>query len=207
MVRVINIQDRSKSPSQKYKWLRILLAIGFLLIVLYLLFIKVSPQPPPKNNIFQFGKKEVSPQPKKKNETLQPDDKVEISLPKGKEPGSIPIEAMVTFKYNSSELSSHTLSVIKDIADAIKNKAGRLILEGHTCCIGTNNINLKLSKSRVNKVAATFRKMGLGTKISFFKFYYGEDRPIASNETPEGKSKNRRVKIKFNPKEPAHKLK
>lgn len=69
-----------------------------------------------------------------------------------------------------------------------------LTLEGHTDSDGTEEYNLRLSKNRVEAVKDFL--VANGVAASRIKTsYYGESRPIASNDTEEGKAKNRRVNM------------
>ena len=86
---------------------------------------------------------------------------------------------------------------IKDVFDRIADKEGRLILEGHTCSVGSDKSNVDLAKCRIKNVAKAFRELGLGMNIRMFLFAYGESQPVATNETREGRVQNRRVKIRF----------
>ena len=107
--------------------------------------------------------------------------------------------AMLNFEYKSANLSPEALDRIKDIFHQIKGKKGRLILEGHTCSVGSDMSNVDLSEMRVKNVVKAFRELGLGVNIRMFKFYYGENTPIDTNETVEGRARNRRVAIRFIP--------
>lgn len=107
--------------------------------------------------------------------------------------------AMLDFEFKSSNITSAALDRLKNIFDQLKGKKGRLILEGHTCSIGSDASNIDLSEKRVKNVANTLRELGLDMNIRMYKLYYGESRPISTNETPEGKARNRRVKIRFVP--------
>ena len=69
-------------------------------------------------------------------------------------------------------------------------------LVGHTDNVGSDEINLKLSKQRAESVAKYLMNKGISpARISVEGF--GSSRPIASNDPEEGKTKNRRVDIKF----------
>jgi OOP family OmpA-OmpF porin len=64
---------------------------------------------------------------------------------------------------------------------------------GHTDSTASNAYNQKLSEKRANSVRQyIIDKFGIdGSRLTAVG--YGEDRPIASNNTEEGKQKNRRV--------------
>lgn len=72
----------------------------------------------------------------------------------------------------------------------------KISLEGHTDSDGTEEYNMKLSKSRVEAVKDFL--VANGVDASRIKTsYYGESKPIADNSTEEGKAKNRRVEMKI----------
>ncbi len=68
-------------------------------------------------------------------------------------------------------------------------------VEGHTDSYGTDEANLKLSEERSEAVRLYLTaNMGSGApKIT--SVGYGETRPIANNETADGRAKNRRIDI------------
>lgn len=70
------------------------------------------------------------------------------------------------------------------------------ILEGHTDSTGPKVYNQKLSLDRANAVAKELEKAGV-SKDKITTKGYGYDKPIASNDTKEGRAQNRRVEAKF----------
>lgn len=103
------------------------------------------------------------------------------------------------FNFKNHELSPASIDLIKNIFSKIQKLKGRLIIEGHTCSIGTKESNTELSKKRAQTVANTFRGLGLGMNVRMSLFSFGETNPIGDNQTPEGRDKNRRVIIHFIP--------
>jgi OOP family OmpA-OmpF porin len=73
----------------------------------------------------------------------------------------------------------------------------RIDLDGHTCNIGRKSYNYKLSRRRADAVQRfLIRELNIGE--SYFNINaYGEDRPVASNNTKEGRRRNRRVDVVF----------
>jgi outer membrane protein OmpA-like peptidoglycan-associated protein len=65
---------------------------------------------------------------------------------------------------------------------------------GHTDNIGDDQYNLKLSRERAQSVANYLINKGIPSS-SIRVFGYGSSRPIASNDTPEGRFKNRRIEF------------
>lgn len=77
-----------------------------------------------------------------------------------------------------------------------KRPEWKLKLEGHTDNVGTEQNNLILSKKRAEAVQKYLVKQG----VSYDRIkveYYGEMRPIADNDTKEGRAKNRRVEMEI----------
>jgi outer membrane protein OmpA-like peptidoglycan-associated protein len=71
-----------------------------------------------------------------------------------------------------------------------------LLLEGHTDNVGDDATNLKLSQERAQAVSNYLMKKGIANQRIDVKFY-GETKPVASNDTDEGRRMNRRVDMKF----------
>ena len=72
----------------------------------------------------------------------------------------------------------------------------KVSLEGHTDSDGTEEYNMRLSRDRVEAVKDFF--VANGVDASRIKTaYYGESRPIADNNTEEGKVRNRRVNMEI----------
>ena len=68
----------------------------------------------------------------------------------------------------------------------------KLVIAGHTDSTGPDDFNMGLSKRRAKSVQQYFVKSGLA-KSKFKIEGYGFHKPIATNDTREGRSKNRRV--------------
>jgi outer membrane protein OmpA-like peptidoglycan-associated protein len=70
-------------------------------------------------------------------------------------------------------------------------------ITGYTDNVGTAEINKTLSEKRADAVAKYLFELGLPRNI-VTQTGLGSENPISSNNTPEGRTKNRRVEIKFN---------
>ena len=94
---------------------------------------------------------------------------------------------IVEDSYSSLEGLTNILLVYKDV---------KIQLDGHTDGDGTEAYNMKLSKSRVEAVKRFL--VANGVDESRIKTdYHGESKPIASNDTDDGKARNRRVEMKI----------
>jgi len=87
--------------------------------------------------------------------------------------------------------SKPLLTKVNDIITALE--AELVAVQGHTDSVGTADLNSKLSTKRANSVAIYLSSLAGGYKIGYIG--YGESRPIASNETKEGRAINRRVDL------------
>ncbi|MBM3455853.1 MAG: OmpA family protein [Bacteroidetes bacterium] len=86
---------------------------------------------------------------------------------------------------------------LDELADVLKKKSTwKLEISGHTDNVGDKNANLVLSKKRAEALRNYLTSKGISaTRMSVF--YFGETKPIASNATPEGRQKNRRVEMRI----------
>jgi outer membrane protein OmpA-like peptidoglycan-associated protein len=105
----------------------------------------------------------------------------------------------ITFKTASADLNSNFFKVLDSVGLVLKEFDKTLIdVEGHTDSDGATAYNQQLSLERANSVGTYLQSHGVnGQRI--VTFGAGEDRPIASNTTPDGKQQNRRVELKLQP--------
>ena len=99
----------------------------------------------------------------------------------------------LTFKTGSATITNTSFKFLDDIADYMKaNPSFTLSIVGHTDNTGSDEYNQKLSEDRAESVKSYLVKKGVG-EISITAEGKGESEPIADNNTPEGRDKNRRV--------------
>lgn len=82
--------------------------------------------------------------------------------------------------------------------DLLKVGIDRVRIEGHTDNIGSHEYNQGLSQRRAEAAARAFIEAGIADD-HIVRVGYAFDKPIASNATPEGRAKNRRVVIIVQP--------
>ena len=75
------------------------------------------------------------------------------------------------------------------------NQKSHVILSGFTDNIGTKEYNINLSERRARQVSNYLKKNFKIKNERILLYWYGYSNPVASNETPEGRSLNRRVTI------------
>lgn len=99
------------------------------------------------------------------------------------------------FRTGSSELDNKALSDLDRVVTFLTDVRGsgqNILLFGFADSTGASQTNATLSKNRANVVAQQFQQRGLN---AFAVVGFGSQLPVASNETPQGRDKNRRVEI------------
>ena len=123
-----------------------------------------------------------------------------VEVPKSVEapkPNSVETFGPALFEFNSIVINPDSKESLKMVAERLrKNSSYRIQIEGHTDEKGPEVYNQKLSERRANSVKKYLVKNGVkGSKIKTQGF--GELNPIEDNSTEEGRSKNRRVEVKY----------
>lgn len=102
----------------------------------------------------------------------------------------------VKFDFDSDRLTEAAKNILTEVAATMQAYPDvKVELEGHTCNIGTADYNLRLSDRR----AASTQRFLTGKGVAAERMTtvgYGLTQPVASNDTPEGQEKNRRVEMK-----------
>jgi len=99
----------------------------------------------------------------------------------------------VNFRSGSAQLDPYELQRIDPVLNALRKYPNtRVYVEGHTDSDGSANFNQQLSENRAKTVAFYLMDNGI-SRDRIVTYGYGEERPIASNDTAEGKRLNRRV--------------
>jgi chemotaxis protein MotB len=107
----------------------------------------------------------------------------------------------VLFSSGSAEIKPESTSVLENLSKFVKTAPGRITVEGHTDNVplsgGKYTSNWELSTARAASMVHYFIGQGIDPD-KFSVAGYAEYRPIASNDTDEGKAKNRRVEMVIN---------
>lgn len=105
----------------------------------------------------------------------------------------------ITFDSAKTNIKPTFTPVLDDIANVmVKYPETKIEVQGHTDSIGDNNTNLSLSQLRAQSVTSYLTAKGVDSN-RIRSVGFGETMPIASNDTAEGREKNRRVEIKIIP--------
>ena len=101
----------------------------------------------------------------------------------------------VQFKTATAELSAESQSILDNIARVLNdNQHLKFEVAGHTDNRGDYNYNVKLSESRAQSVRDYLVNKGVaGNRLTARG--YGPDKPIAYNDTSDGRRQNRRVEL------------
>jgi outer membrane protein OmpA-like peptidoglycan-associated protein len=110
--------------------------------------------------------------------------------------GEIKLLEPIQFETGKSTIKAVSFPILDEVVALMNSRKDlRVGVYGHTDSVGADEMNLRLSKDRaaacvrylVNKGIAESRLQSEG---------FGETKPIATNETPEGRAKNRRTEFK-----------
>jgi outer membrane protein OmpA-like peptidoglycan-associated protein len=106
--------------------------------------------------------------------------------------------AEVLFDTGKFTLRSSATKALDELATLMKGYAGLpVIIEGHTDSVGGTEYNQRLSENRAQAVKQWLTEHGGLLAACITAAGFGETRPVATNDTPEGRQKNRRVEIKI----------
>ena len=105
----------------------------------------------------------------------------------------------VTFGFDSSELTMSARNALNDVASILTQYDDtRVNIGGHTDSTGNADYNQRLSERRAEAVGNYLAQSGVArNRLSMTG--YGENQPVASNATEEGRAQNRRVEITLSP--------
>lgn len=112
---------------------------------------------------------------------------------------ALTLKGDVTFDVNSDVVLPGLYNELDRIAQIlVKYPQTTIVVEGHTDSSGSDAYNQGLSERRALSVQRLLVDRGIvPARISTVG--YGETRPVATNDTPEGRQMNRRVEIRVNP--------
>ena len=103
----------------------------------------------------------------------------------------------INFRRNSADIKASSFPLLKEAVKVFKEYPTlRVEISGHTSDEGKRDFNMKLSRKRAEAVKLFLVSAGIEeSRIGTVGF--GPDKPIADNETKEGKEKNRRIEFRL----------
>ena len=101
----------------------------------------------------------------------------------------------VLFAVGETELLPSAEQSLNDVIELLESEPDKAIrIEGHTDSTGPASLNLRLSEARANAVRDALIELGIdATRLNAVGM--GEDFPIATNQTEDGRDRNRRVDV------------
>jgi outer membrane protein OmpA-like peptidoglycan-associated protein len=102
----------------------------------------------------------------------------------------------IYFDFASATLRPESGKVLSEIDQAMRDHPDwKLSVEGHTDNIGGDSSNLDLSKRRAAAVVQSLIASYSIPEKRFATAGFGASRPVDTNDTPEGRARNRRVEL------------
>lgn len=101
---------------------------------------------------------------------------------------------IIEFETGSDKLTDKGKAILDEIAPIIKDSTDNLEVDGHTDNKGNPTSNKSLSERRAKTVVAYLTGKGIDTKRLTPKGF-GQEKPIADNNTDEGRQRNRRIEF------------
>ncbi len=111
---------------------------------------------------------------------------------------SVEINASVLFAPGEAKLSAQSEKALRAVAEVLNKVDNDIQVEGHTDNVPINNAmfpsNWELSAVRASSVVRLFLESGMNEK-RLVAMGHGANQPVDSNETTEGRLRNRRVQL------------
>lgn len=102
----------------------------------------------------------------------------------------------IQFDFDKATLKPVSIPILDEAANVLRQYPGiRVEIQGHTCSMGSDEYNLRLSNSRANSVLNYLVTQQNIDRARLEAKGYGESMPVATNETDEGRIRNRRVEF------------
>jgi outer membrane protein OmpA-like peptidoglycan-associated protein len=103
----------------------------------------------------------------------------------------------VNFDFDKSNIRADARPVLDEAINILKSESGvAVVAEGHTDSVGTDAYNKRLSERRARAVKDYLVKGGISAS-RIETVGYGESKPVASNDTEDGRAQNRRVELRI----------
>ena len=106
-------------------------------------------------------------------------------------------ERALNFDFDKSIVKPKYFELLKNIKEFVEQNNYEITIVGHTDSIGSNQYNFGLSRRRAEAVKAKLLEFGLAEDRIVGIEAMGEEQPIATNATKEGRAQNRRVEFKL----------
>ncbi len=139
--------------------------------------------------IAAYEKAEARPEPEK-------DLLAELGAKETEKGLEITLPDAILFDFGKWELKPEARETLEKLARIAELRPGPITIEGHTDNVGSEGFNRVLSELRAHAVALELARAGVDAK-RLKPVGFGESRPVAPNDSEEGRAKNRRVVVVF----------
>lgn len=131
------------------------------------------------------------PPPPPKPEVVEKPKRVEVT------DDAVVINEKIEFEQDKAVIREVSFDLLREVAETIleHKHIKKVSIEGHASSEGDDNYNMKLSDRRAKAVMQHLIEKGGVPKEMLVAKGFGETRPIASNDTEEGREDNRRVEF------------
>lgn len=111
---------------------------------------------------------------------------------------SIILSSDVLFETNSAELSEEAEEILEQVSTEVDDSSSTNVkIDGHADNTGSDSVNVPLSQERAESVESALSRLITRSDVDFEVEGHGSSDPIASNDTEEGRERNRRVSVTF----------
>ena len=101
------------------------------------------------------------------------------------------------FDFNSATIKEEYTPMLEKLKNYIEAKNEKISITGYTDSKGTKEYNKELSLRRAESLEEKLIELGLSPEKIIETKGNGDNNPIASNDTEEGRSANRRIEVRF----------
>ncbi len=141
----------------------------------------------------------IKPQPKvvQPDETAGSPEKSDLACQKNLD--AVLGRATIHFESDSDRILPESMKLLEEVARILNTcPKTRVLIAGHTDATGSATYNQSLSERRAAAVGRALVRLGVSS-ARFTAVGYGESRPVADNDTEEGRAKNRRIEFIITP--------
>ena len=142
------------------------------------------------NALTVVGEPPAPPPPEPEPEPEPEPKRVEVTA------AAIKINDKILFEVDKAAIRPESFDLMNEITQVVQDnpRIKKISIEGHTDSDGGTRYNKKLSQKRADSVMSYLVEHGVD-EARLEAVGHGEDKPIATNDTEEGKEKNRRVEF------------
>lgn len=157
-----------------------------------------EPQPEPKPTPRPVVVKEERPTVKVEEKPCYTLEEINDLMARGESVAGKTICAIgaINFDFGKSTIKKESNEYLDRLAKTLIRTNAKIEVKGHTDNVGSETFNMNLSKERAKAVVQYLINRGVAEKNLSYS-YYGMSKPLASNDTEDGRTMNRRVEFEI----------